>query len=90
MAADQGAATEYGVAVNGQLAKIAVAPDTPLSAIVADAILMTGNERWGGEDRWECRDSRGELLDDTTRLGDIEPNVRGVSVWVQLKPGVFA
>jgi hypothetical protein len=84
-------ATEpFVLAVNGQAARIEAAPATPLSAIVADAILLTGNERWGGVERWECRNSRGELLDDSTALGAIAPNQRGVSVWIQLKPGVFA
>jgi hypothetical protein len=78
------------VTVNGQPTQLDVPSETPISGIVTDAILLTENERWGGVDRWECRNSRGELLDDSTALGDVTPNERGVSVWIQLKPGVFA
>ena len=80
----------FALAVNGQPTLIEAAPDTPLSAILTDAILATGNERWGGEDRWECRTPRGELLDSDAKLGDLTPNPRGIVVFVQLKPGVFA
>ena|SRR5579872_2291265 len=80
----------FNVTVNGQPVSFQVAPDTPITAIKTDAILLTQNERWGGEDVWECRDSCGVLLDDATKLGDVAPNERGVSVWIQLKPGVGA
>ena len=83
-------AAKYRVAVNGQATLIDASPDTSLSAILTDAILLTGNERWGGEDRWECRTPRGELLDGSTKLGDLTPNERGTHVFIQLKPGVFA
>lgn len=83
-------ASLFSLTVNGQLVRLRRSPETPVSAVVAEAIVLTENERWGGADRWECRNSRGELLNDSVALGDITPNERGVSVWIQLKPGVFA
>jgi hypothetical protein len=77
----------FAFAVNGQATQIEAAPETPLSEILATAILQTGNERWGGESAWESRTPRGELLDGSTRLRDLVPNERGIHAFVGLKPG---
>ena len=83
---------EWQVNVNGQPTLLTVDLDAPLHAIKTPAILATGNERWGGEDRWEIRDSRGEAFDEDftlRRLLDLG-RLHDHKVWLNLKPGVFA
>lgn len=89
---DCDAAPVWQVNVNGQPTTLAVDLDAPVRSIKTPAILATGNERWGGEDRWEIRDSKGELFDESfsfRRLLDLG-RFHDHKVWIGLKPGVGA
>lgn len=90
--AREAAATTWHVNVNGQPTQLDLDLDAPLSEIKAPAILATGNERWGGEDRWEIRDSRGELFDESFTFRRLLKRgyFQDRRVFVSLKPGVFA
>ena len=83
---------DWQVNVNGQAALLALDIDGPLHAIKAPAIVATGNERWGGDDVWEIRDSKGGLFDEDFSLRRLLD--RGYfhdrKVWISLKPGVGA
>jgi hypothetical protein len=83
---------EWLVNVNGQPTMLPIDLDAPLSAIKAPAILATGNERWGGEDGWEIRDSKGELFDEDFTFRRLRELGRFLDerVWINLKPGVGA
>ena len=87
---EQRRSAAFVVAVNGQPATIIANPDTPLSEVLPGAISETGNERWGGVEKWEVVTTRGQLLDGAVTLGELIPNERGVYAFVQLKPGVAA
>lgn len=84
---------EWHVAVNGQGTSVTAGLQATLSEILVEALLKTGNERWGGEDRWEFVNPRGVLLDEMTKLGDLDPSLRSPSgcwLFIQLRPGVGA
>lgn len=86
-------AQDWHVAVNGQATIVTADPKTTLSEILTDALLQTGNERWGGEDRWEFVNPRGALLDASAKLGELDPSLTspsGCCLFIQLRPGVGA